>query len=176
MKQGSTSQQTLSSSIQQIMNVFLFLAIRKQACIRPNPDAHLFVASTWLNTSGLMPHANVLTPLTVKFNAYQENQIGIKERLSVRYQLNLIFYLRLTRLGNIQLQISSKMFKYWLLTGNVLMLEWLWCPHGKGHVLIHVCWLAQIFSTLMLTDLNECVKLIDMEKCSLFHFSEHCPS
>ena len=117
MKQGSTSQQTLSSSIQKVMNVVLYLAILKQACIKPNPDArcngtHLFVGSTWLNTSGLMPHANVLTPLTVKFNAYQENQIGIKERLSVRYQLNLIFYLGLTRLGNIQLQISSKMFKY----------------------------------------------------------------
>ena len=169
-------------------------------------EQKIFTASTWINTSGLMPPADVLT---VKFKAYQENQIGIKERLSVRYQLNLIFYLGLTRLGNIQLQISSKMFKYWLLTGNALMLEWLWCSHRKGHVLFHVFWLAQIFSNLMLTnlkfilvilsgrhghrllqqmsnyfsqtinsysDLNECVKVIDMEKCSLFLSSEHCPS
>ena len=67
------------------------------------------IASTCVNTSGLMPPSCLLT---VKFNAYQENQIGIKEHLSVRYQLDLIFYLRLTRLGNIQLQISSKMFKF----------------------------------------------------------------
>ena len=72
-------------------------------------EQKIFTASTWINTSGLMPPADVLT---VKFKAYQENQIGIKERLSVRYQLNLIFYLGLTRLGNIQLQISSKMFKF----------------------------------------------------------------
>ena len=67
------------------------------------------IASTCVNTSGLMPPSCLLT---VKFNAYQENQIGIKEHLSVRYQLDLIFYLRLTRLGNIQLQISSKMLKF----------------------------------------------------------------
>ena len=69
-------------------------------------EQKIFTASTWINTSDHM------SLLTVKFNAYQENQIGIKERLSLRYQLDQIFYLGLTRLGNIQLQISSKMFKY----------------------------------------------------------------